>query len=340
MKSMFLIFFSGLLVVGLVIALAQFAPQKLFHLLPQLNRISWIWTGIFLALLLFLSVYAGFGLIQTHWLPAILCTSVLAIAAIVSLYNKQIRAAFNTLFAYQRLLLEIGLLLIGTFLTFIAIELPSNPAIAGFWIEGLILENVIILVIFLIFHLLFQRSGAGAVIAAFLFECAGLAEYFVVSFKGVPIIASDILALGTAATVSGSYSYVLNERVLISFAVFALALVVLSLTPKPQHAKRPAIAFVANTFGGLIMAGIAVFIATTVSFSEFPGIKYNAWIPLDSYHREGFISSFVTQIQSFRPVQPKGYSKEEAEKLLSGYANKYEENLAQTDSSSSSNANS
>lgn len=337
---MFLIFFAGLLVVGLVIALAKLAPQKLFHFLSQPNRISWAWTGIFFALLLFLNVYAAFGLIQTHWLPAILCTSVLAIAAIVSLYNKQIRTAFSALLGYQRLLLEIGLLLVGTFLTFIAIELPSNPAITGFWIEGLILENVIILFIFLIFHLLFQRTGAGAVIAAFLFECAGLAEYFVVSFKGVPIIASDVLALGTAATVSGSYTYILNERVLISFAVLTLAIVVLSLTPKPQRAKRPVVAFAANALGGLIIAGIAVFIATTVSFSEFPGIKYNAWIPLDSYHREGFISSFVTQIQSFRPVQPDGYSKEEAKKLLSGYANKYEENLSHADSSSSSNANS
>lgn len=337
---MFLIFFAGLLVVGLVIALAKLAPQKLFHFLSQPNRISWTWTGIFFALLLFLSVYAAFGLIQTHWLPAILCTSVLAIAAIVSLYNKQIRTAFSTLLGYQRLLLEIGLLLVGTFLTFIAIELPSNPAITGFWIEGLILENVIILFIFLIFHLLFQRTGAGAVIAACLFECAGLAEYFVVSFKGVPIIASDVLALGTAATVSGSYTYILNERVLISFAVLALAIVVLSLTPKPRRAKRPVVAFAANALGGLIIAGIAVFIATTVSFSEFPGIKYNAWIPLDSYHREGFISSFVTQIQSFRPVQPDGYSKEEAKKLLSGYADKYEENLAHADSSSSSSANS
>lgn len=52
----------------------------------------------------------------------------------------------------------------------------------------------------------------------------GLAEHFVVAFKSMPIAPGDLFALGTAATVAGSYSYGLDWSSLYGMSAYLMAL--------------------------------------------------------------------------------------------------------------------
>jgi phosphoglycerol transferase MdoB-like AlkP superfamily enzyme len=292
---------------------------------------NWIWSFCFFALLIFLGIYDRLSLINAIFPQELCCAVALGIGAYVSLRNAHIRAKLGSLHRPLPQILEFGLLLVGAYLTFIAIELPSNPYMTDFYWEGLRLEVVIIFIMMLALHFLFQRSGVGAAIAALAFEIAGIAEYFVVTFRDAPIMASDVLALGTAAAVGGGYTYILNGSVLLSLALLAATVLLLSLTPLVTKGGHRARCVVVNlVVGAAIIAGSVVGFKY-VSFANDLGIWYNAWIPLDSYWREGFVSSFLTQVQSFSPKEPEGYSNEKAEDLLSSYAATYDATLGSTE---------
>lgn len=287
---------------------------------------SKVWSGAFVTLLGLLALGCFLGNVEANIPALLLVSAVLSACAISSLWNKRIRQKLAELKGVWPQVLEALFLLIGAYLTFIAIELPSNPQMTQFWWEGLIIENVIILMVMTTLHFLFQRSGVGATLAAVIFELFGIAEYFVVTFKNTPIMASDVLALGTAAAVGGGYSYILDGGVLLSCALLAFTILLLSFTPLPHPtAKKRAVLL--NIAASLVVGTSLVLGCIFIDFANTFGVTYNAWIPLVSYWREGFVTSFITQVQSFKPEQPRDYSNERAEALLATYAQSYDETL-------------
>ena len=304
-----------------------------FRWLPEgPSRSSWAWSIFFAMLLAFLAVYSAAGLVDVDVPSAIISSIALGVCAVAELWNSRVRATLSGLPGLWPLVAEALILLVGSYLTFVAIELPSNPYMTSFWWEGLLFEITIILIVMTILHFVFQRSGLGAAIAAILFEVAGIAEYFVVTFKDAPIMASDILSLGTAATVAGGYTYTLSSQVIMSIALVGAVVVLLSFTPAPRSGAHRGRAVAANIGVAVAMAAAVTVGCFTIDFARDFNIVFNAWIPLTSYYREGFVSSFVTQVQSFRPQQPKGYSNEEAESMLDKYASEYDQTIGAQDS--------
>ena len=304
-----------------------------FRWLPEgPSRSSWAWSIFFAMLLAFLAVYSAAGLVDVDVPSAIISSIALGVCAVAELWNSRVRATLSGLPGLWPLVAEALILLVGSYLTFVAIELPSNPYMTSFWWEGLLFEITIILIVMTILHFVFQRSGLGAAIAAILFEVAGIAEYFVVTFKDAPIMASDILSLGTAATVAGGYTYTLSTQAITSIALVSAVVVLLSFTPVPRRGEHRGRTVAANIGVALAMVAAVSAGCLTIDFARDFNIVFNAWIPLTSYYREGFVSSFVTQVQSFRPQQPKGYSNEEAESMLDKYASEYDQTIGAQDS--------
>ena len=304
-----------------------------FRWLPEgPTRSSWAWSIFFTALLVFLGVYSAAGLVDADVPSAIISSIALGVCAVAELWNGRVRATLSDLPRPWPLVAEALILLVGSYLTFVAIELPSNPYMTSFWWEGLLFEIAIILIVMTILHFVFQRSGLGAAIAAVLFEVAGIAEYFVVTFKDAPIMASDILSLGTAATVAGGYTYTLSTQAITSIALVSAVVVLLSFTPVPRRGEHRGRTVAANIGVALAMVAAVSAGCLTIDFARDFNIVFNAWIPLTSYYREGFVSSFVTQVQSFRPQQPKDYSNEEAESMLDKYAAEYDQTIGAQDS--------
>ena len=311
----------------LVIAAYVLVPRKFKK--DDMRPADWGWSIIFALLLIGIGIYDIAGLVNASLMERVALSAALTTGSIVSLWHNNIRNKLSELHKPAPQILEALMLLLGAYLTFVCIELPSNPRIDSFWIEGMILEIAIILLVMVALHFLTQRSGVGATIAALIFEFAGIAEFFVVTFKNTPIMAGDILALGTAAAVGGGYTYAINGKVLLSVALLALVILMLSLTPKPKHTKKLA-AVGANLLVSAATCLVLGLGCTQISFGNTFNIVYNAWIPLESYWREGFISSFLTQLQSFNPEKPKGYSNESAEKLFANYVAQYDATLGAT----------
>lgn len=289
------------------------------------TRGSWGWSVLPLAILIFLLVWSARGLVSAGPLESVLCAASLAATSVVQLWNGKIRKRLADLPLPFPLTIELLMLLVGAYLTFVTIELPSNPRMTSFWWEGMVFEIVLCLLFLTISHFLFQRTGLGTAIPIIALELAGIAEYFVVTFKNAPIMASDVLALGTAAAVSGGYTYVLSGTVMLSLALLAPTLLLVSLTPAPPKGRRlPVLKNLAVTAA---LVAVCVVGYVNIDFARDFNIVFNAWIPATSYFREGFVSSFVTQVQSFRPTKPENYTNEGAQKMLASYVKDYDQGI-------------
>ena len=73
-----------------------------------------------------------------------------------------------------------------------------------------------------------QRTRAS--LAVFTGFCLlwGTANFFIITFKGQPIVPADLFALGTAASVAGGYSLFLTGRLVFCWALFAAYCVALA----------------------------------------------------------------------------------------------------------------
>ena len=83
-----------------------------------------------------------------------------------------------------------------------------------------------------------QRTRAS--LAVFTGFCLlwGTANFFIITFKGQPIVPADLFALGTAASVAGGYSLFLTGRLVFCWALFAAYCVALAkLCPQRKRAR-------------------------------------------------------------------------------------------------------
>lgn len=169
---------------------------------------------------------------------------------------------------------------------------------------------------YLIIYLIGQRTH-GAV-ALFLTACfiIGIANHYVIMFKGQPIAPADLLALSTAADVAGSYSFAPDSPIIICAVVFIASCIGLHFTPKAPRTKRSVITCTAC---GLAIACACVGVFVTCDVEDDFGCEVSSWDPGSSYRANGTAACFVKRVQDVFPVAPDDYSPEEAARILSAY---------------------
>ena len=84
----------------------------------------------------------------------------------------------------------------------------------------------------------------------------GLANYFVLEFRGAPIQPWDILSISTAASVADNYEYKLNRTAVIVLICFVLLLVLEFFQKKgfPKKIKKPGLPASASRFPAVFYA--------------------------------------------------------------------------------------
>ncbi len=151
---------------------------------------------------------------------------------------------------------------------------------------------------------------------------AGLANYYVISFRGAPIVPWDFLSLRTAASVAGGYSYVpgIKQVVLIVVLmglVFAERYVRIKIDRK-HWIKRLA----AGASSLLAIIGLTVLLwkdAYVTKWQLYPFL----FTPNVMYERNGFAVTFLMDLQYMAVEKPEGYDKEAVKELLEEYDHGY-----------------
>ncbi len=240
--------------------------------------------------------------------------------------SERAHAALTARFAAAPLwLVHVGILAFATLLGFLALEIPGNERMYMLFTKPLsvVIDLLITACVFIVVWLVFQRRGAALVGVCAVFYLIGVVEYFVASFKEMPLLPSDILALSTAAAVSSNYVYVISGAVLLGFAcVVFLGWIVSCSTWGNQGCiwKVPVNLICAVLCGGALVLGFL-----NISFVDDLGVSIKAWRPLEDYQSNGFITSFLTNVQNIMTQEPDGYSSSNAEELIAAYAAEYDQ---------------
>ncbi|WP_180326713.1 LTA synthase family protein [Raoultibacter phocaeensis] len=201
-------------------------------------------------------------------------------------------------------------------LAFYLFEKPYNPGLFGIGAFYAFVNLCVIAVLFAIVYFAFQQTKASAV--AFLALCfiAGTANYFVIAFKGQPVLPADIFALSTAAAVGGGYTYVINDDIATAFAALAAGIVLVAYLPKTKFALKRG---VAN--GAVALVCVLGFGAwfSSVDIEHAYGVQVDGWAASSSYSQQGSVLCFLKRVQDLSPAAPEGYSHDAAAEILSRY---------------------
>ena len=89
-----------------------------------------------------------------------------------------------------------------------------------------ILNIVFFELVMVLLYMLIGRLHIALLLETLVFMIYGLANYFVLSFRGQPILPWDFFSLETAASVAGDFRYELNRQATIVVAGFLLLIVI------------------------------------------------------------------------------------------------------------------
>lgn len=296
---------------------------------PTAGQLCWLAVPLLtlaaLAVLCLLGLYQGWPIE-----PLVLVAAALA-ASWVMLRRDRVRSAVmawiearNRTRASAHALFTVAALLACALLGHLAVELPYNYGVLWMAPQYALLQCLLILLALGALHLLFQRRGAGMVVGVVLCFLIGLAQFFVASFKSAAILPNDLFVLGTAAAVSGSYTYAVGGGVVLGLAAVLLTAAVGSLvTPAPATSRARRVA--TNLGGAVALLAALVACVTVPSYFDDLGVQMKYWYSLDYYRRQGFITSFVAVAQDLPIDVPEGYDDEGAEELEASYVESYDE---------------
>ena len=302
------------------------------------SRTLFVRCGLILLIQLFFTVWSAIGLVDCAdpmaVVVAIVAHALLCGCAYFNIHRDCVLERLQALlgeegkFAHPLLGASIMILLAGVFAT-LGLEFSSNHDLTWMYPLCLLLEWALIAFAMLGLFFLFQRRCGGAVVLAVALYVLGLAEYFVILFKSMPISPDDLTALSTAAAVAGTgFTYTITSFCMLSlaFTVIAIQICTLAAQVAPKRQKGSWRGLVLNLLIAIVCLGGIAAHTTLLDYYHTLYIQVYSWRPLESYYRQGFLPSFISGAQTIKPSKPEDYTVSGAKKLISEYAKEYDDN--------------
>lgn len=305
------------------------------------------WGALFCILQAFIAIWSAMGLVQQDMLSALVLNVILSACACASFNRHAIEGRLRSItdtasgaFPHP-VVVGVLLMLLAGACTVLGLELSSNHALSWMYPLCLLLEFGLIAGVLVGLYLVFQRRGGISAAVELALYAVGVAEYFVITFKSMPISPGDLSALSTAAAVAGTgYTYTLSAFCLYALGFTALAMMLSQLAGmlRPGKSARSRRALVVNLVVGLaILGGVGAHV-TLIDYYHTLGIQVYTWRPLESYYRQGFLPAFISGAQTINPPRPQNYSVETAEELIDRYSASYDEQNAGNEQRSAAEA--
>lgn len=165
---------------------------------------------------------------------------------------------------------------------------------------------------------LFHNMRLGLLLSEGFFLIAGIANYFVIAFRGYGIVFMDFYAVKTAATVAKGYTYRISP-VFIAAVTAGVALMMLCLLlPKRKHRYLYGKHVLASLLGLACSLFMIVWISyDVVFFKDVSGLTWDHQIGIQKY---GYVLYFTANAGKSTVDEPIGYSVQKADEILSRYA--------------------
>ena len=205
-----------------------------------------------------------------------------------------------------------------------------NPWIAFYMVEKVFYNPISVMgqmtfllnvlwyyIIYVILLMIFNRIKWVLMVGNIFFYGAAVANYFVLAFRGNPITPADIYAVGTAMDVADHYVLTYDKAAIVATVIlFGLCVAACKLESfKAFTIKKRLIAIVITA---------AVTVASSINLTKVDdlaenGIKVNLFNQQKGYLKNGYILSFLLNIQYTIVSQPDGYSAQKVDQIASDY---------------------
>lgn len=143
-----------------------------------------------------------------------------------------------------------------------------------------------------------------------------IVNIYLIEFRQIPLLASDLTVLETAMNVAGDFNFNLNTDV-ISLICFWIAVIMLSMKIKQEKATKKHRIVVAVLFL-CFFAGMYQFMVGTNYLKQL-SISLNTFRPIKSYKNHGALLTFVRSIRLMVVEEPDGYSVKAVEDIADEY---------------------
>ncbi len=198
---------------------------------------------------------------------------------------------------------------------FFAVDLINGTRILSFsYLRGFA-NYLCYLMVFALVYALSRRAWITALFGGGAFLAFGVINYFVIQFRGQPILPWDLSAVATAAEVSGGYKFAFTRPMLLSALGLVMAVLLcakLGTTGKEKPRRRFRLA---ERCGALGISAVLFVLIFPVDLLTSMGISVWAWNQKTSSELTGVMTGFFANIQFLMVDKPEGYSQETVEEL-------------------------
>lgn len=197
---------------------------------------------------------------------------------------------------------------------FYAVDLINDTKVLYFSQKRLFANYLCYLLVFALVYALCRRASLTTLIAGGACLFFGIANYFVIEFRGKPILPWDIQAIGTAFEVSGGYRYEITR--MMAFAVMLLLALTLLCARLETRRKTKSWKLQASERGAalVLFAVLAIQIFPCDLLTDM-GISVWAWNQKVSSEQTGVLTGFFANIQFLMVNKPQNYSAEKVREL-------------------------
>lgn len=199
------------------------------------------------------------------------------------------------------------------FICFI-IELLNENIIFNIGFNKLIFNFLLIGCVYLFFISITNKLRISLILSNILLFGVGFSNYSVTSLRGTPLSLLDILSVNTGLTIADTYTLIVTKYLIYAILCFTV-LIFINLKINyifPKSKKNLIIRII--TISIIIL--LLVLIVSTRVINIF-NLHTDLWDPTYEYKQNGFLASFIKQINDLNIRKPEGYSLDKIESIYS-----------------------
>ena len=201
------------------------------------------------------------------------------------------------------------LLISAPALTFYCMEYMNDNKISEMSFIFVALNYLIYFMVYLILYIISNRLSFSIIAGQLLFFAYIVINNFVYQYRGNPIRAFDVLAIGTALSITEGYEFKLNYRAtLIMVYMFVYILLALKIRWHENNIRKRLVTGVCL----IVLAVNFVTVYLTKEYIDDNELSPNNWEVEKSVSEHGMLWDLVAGIPYLKIEEPKGYSSAEA----------------------------
>ncbi|MFV0465973.1 MAG: LTA synthase family protein [Lachnospiraceae bacterium] len=159
-----------------------------------------------------------------------------------------------------------------------------------------------------IFYMLFNDLVIAQILNVSLFAVFGVANYYVVQYRGTPIYPWDLFGVATLGTVVGEYTLVSSYRIIIALLLMLSTLIIFYGFSRHKLQR--------NNKSLVVSISVIIFLGLMYYRSVFPNLVFNSWDPISTYQVQGDVASFIKAMNYLSIKKPSGYSESAYNSLI------------------------